>query len=86
MTDAARASHSPAGYGAPAAVLRFLGSFVVGGVFALGLFGVAPEPALAMVLIVEMANILSIAGVGAISLWAQGIALRDLRAAKDAQR
>ena len=62
--------------------LRFIGSFVVGGVFALGLFGVAPEPALAMVLVVEMANILSIAGVGAISLWAQGVALRDLRAAK----
>ena len=62
--------------------LRFIGSFVVGGVLALGLFGVAPEPALAMVLVIEMANILSIASVGAFSLWTQGVALRDLRAAK----
>lgn len=61
--------------------LRFIGSFVVGGVFALGLFGVAPEPALAMVLIVEAMNVLSVAAVGAFSLWAQGVALSDVRAA-----
>ena len=66
--------------------LRFIGSFVVGGVFALGLFSVTPEPTLAMLMIVEMANILSIAGVGAISPWAQCIVLRDLRAAKGARR
>lgn len=61
--------------------IRFIGSFVIGGVFALGLFGVAPEPALAMALIVEMTTLLSVAAVGAVSLWAQGVALRDLRAA-----
>ena len=61
--------------------LRFVGSFVVGGVFALGLFDVAAEPALAMVLIVEAANLLSIAAVGAIALWAQGVALGDIRRA-----
>lgn len=61
--------------------LRFVGSFVVGGVFALGLFGVGPEPALAMVMVVEAANLLSIALVGAVSLWTQGVALRDLREA-----
>lgn len=55
--------------------LRFAGSFLVGGVFALGLFGVAPEPALAMVLIVETMNVLSVAAVGAGSLWMQGVAL-----------
>ncbi len=59
--------------------LRFVGSFVVGGVFALGLFGVAPEPALAMVLMVETMNLLCVAAVGALSLWAQGVALSDVR-------
>lgn len=62
--------------------LRFIGSFVVGGVFALGLFGVAPEPALAMVLVVEMAHILSVAGVGAPSRCG----LRAWRCATCAQR
>ena len=59
--------------------LRFVGSFVVGGVFALGLFGVQPEPALAMVLLVEMVGILCVAAVGALALWAQGVALSELR-------
>jgi len=59
--------------------LRFVGSFVVGGVFALGLFGVRPEPALAMVLLVEMVGILCVAAVGALALWAQGVALSELR-------
>lgn len=62
--------------------IRFIGSFVIGGVFALGLFGVAAEPALAMVLIVETASLLSVAVVGAISLSAQGVALGDLREAR----
>ena len=61
--------------------LRFVGSFVIGGVFALGLFGVGAEPALAMVLIVETASLLSVAAIGTLSLWAQGVALGDLRAA-----
>ena len=60
--------------------LRLLGSFVIGGVFALGLFGVRPEQALAMVLIVEAASLLSVAVTGALSLWSQGIALADVRA------
>lgn len=60
--------------------LRLLGSFVIGGVFALGLFGVAPEPALAMVLMVEAATLLSVGVSGALSLWSQGIALADVRA------
>ena len=62
--------------------LRFVGSFVIGGVFALGLFGVGAEPALAMMLIVETASLLSVAAIGTLSLWAQGVALGDLRAAK----
>lgn len=61
--------------------VRFVGSFVVGGVFSLGLFGVPAEPALAMVLMVEMSNLLGVAGVGALSLWAQGVSLAELRGA-----
>lgn len=59
--------------------LRFVGSFIVGGVFVLGLFGVAPEAALTMVLVVEATSLLSVALVGAVALWAQGVALRELR-------
>ena len=62
--------------------IRVMGSFVIGGVFALGLFGVGPEQALVMVLMVEAANLLSVAAVGAISLWVQGVALGDVRQAK----
>ena len=60
---------------------RVAGSFVIGAVFALGLFDVPPEPALAMALIVEAANLLSVACVGAFSLWRQGVALADVRMA-----
>jgi hypothetical protein len=60
---------------------RVAGSFVLGAIFALGLFGIPEEQALAMVLIVEAANLLSVAGVGALSLWRQGVALSELRAA-----
>ncbi len=60
-------------------LLRFIGSFVVGGVFALGLFGVNAEQALVMVLMVEASNLLSISVVGAISMWANGVALADAR-------
>jgi glycosyltransferase 2 family protein len=58
---------------------RIAGSFVIGAVFALRLFGVGEEQALAMVLVVEAANLLSVAGVGAFALWRQGVALADLR-------
>ena len=60
---------------------RIAGGFFIGVVFALGLFGVAEEPALAMALIVWGASMLSIAGIGAFALWWQGVALSDLRAA-----
>jgi uncharacterized membrane protein YbhN (UPF0104 family) len=61
---------------------RVAGSFVIGAIFALELFGVAEEQALAMVLIVEASSLLSVAGVGALSLWRQGVALGELRAAE----
>ncbi len=60
---------------------RITGSFVIGGIFALGLFGVSEERALAMVLVVQGASLLSVAGIGTLALWRQGIALSELRAA-----
>jgi glycosyltransferase 2 family protein len=61
--------------------LRLAGGFVVGAVFVLSLFGVPEEEALAMSLVVQAANFLSVAGVGALALWLQGLALRDVRQA-----
>ena len=58
---------------------RVAGSFVIGGVVALGLFGVEEEQALAMVLIVEASSLLSIALIGSLSLWWQGLELGELR-------
>lgn len=60
--------------------LRMMGGFMVGAIFVLGLFGVGPEPALAMVLSIQAANLLSVAGVGALALWRQGVALAEVRA------
>lgn len=63
---------------------RILGSFIVAAIFALGLFGVAEPTALAMVLVAQGASLLSVAVVGALALWRQGVALADLRAAQRA--
>ena len=63
--------------------LRFIGSFVIGGVFALGLFGVGAEQALAMVLLVEASSLLSVAVIGAITLWTQGVALAAVTRAQE---
>jgi glycosyltransferase 2 family protein len=60
---------------------RIAGSFIVGGIFALGLFGVSEERALAMVLVVQGATMLSVACIGTLTLWQQGVALSDVRAA-----
>ncbi|MDF1587345.1 lysylphosphatidylglycerol synthase transmembrane domain-containing protein [Marinimicrococcus flavescens] len=56
---------------------RAAGSFLLGAVFALGLLGVAEEQALAMALAVEGTNLLSIALIGALALWQQGVALAE---------
>ncbi|HUF79961.1 MAG TPA: lysylphosphatidylglycerol synthase transmembrane domain-containing protein [Burkholderiales bacterium] len=63
---------------------RIPGSFIVAAIFALGLFGVAEATALAMVLLVQGGSILSVAAVGALALWRQGVALADLRTAQKA--
>ena len=60
---------------------RITGSFVIGGIFALGLFGVSEERALAMLLVVQGASLLSVASIGAFALWRQGVALSELRTA-----
>ncbi len=64
---------------------RIAGSFIIGAVFALGLFGIVQEQALAMVLVVEASNLLAVAAVGAVSLWWQGVALGELRKAAKAE-
>ncbi len=58
---------------------RIPGGFLVGGIFALDLIGVAEEPALAMVLVVQFSSILAISAVGAFALWRSGVTLDDLR-------
>ncbi|MCC6194366.1 MAG: hypothetical protein IT518_07850, partial [Burkholderiales bacterium] len=57
------------------------GSFIIGAIFALGLFGVPETSALAQVLVVQAASVISVALIGALALWRQGVALADLRAA-----
>ena len=59
--------------------VRIAGGFIIGAVFALTLLGVPEEEALAMSLIVQMSTLLSVASVGALALWLQGIALADVR-------
>lgn len=60
-------------------VVRVAGTFAIGAIFVLGLFGVSEEMALAMVLVVQAASILTIAIIGAFALWRQGVALSELR-------
>ena len=58
-----------------------LGGFTIGAVIALGLFGVPKEEALAMALIVQGSTLFTVASLGGIVLWLQGIGTADLRAA-----
>lgn len=61
---------------------RIPGGFFIGAIFALGLLGVAEEQAVAMAVVVQFASLLTVASVGALALWVQGIALGDLRLAR----
>lgn len=63
---------------------RLAGGFIVAAVFALGLFGVEPEPALAMTLVVQVSSLATVAGTGAFALWRHGLVLDDLRRLKEA--
>ena len=60
-------------------VARLAGGFIIGAIFALGLFGVDEERALAMVLAVQLTSVLCVAAIGALALWRNGIALGELR-------
>ncbi len=62
-----------------AGTLRIVGGFTAAGVFALGLFDVAVEQALAIALVVEAANHLTVAVVGGICFAVEGISLSDVR-------
>lgn len=62
---------------------RGAGGFVIGAIFALGLFGVSEETALAMVLAVQISSLLSVAAIGACALWRNGVALGDLRGLRE---
>lgn len=63
---------------------RIPGGFFLGAIFALDLLGVAEAQALAMVLAVQFATMLTVAGVGALALWRNGVALNELRPARGA--
>jgi hypothetical protein len=66
--------------------VHMVAGFTVGAVFALGLFGIAEEQALAMVLTVQISALLTTATTGALALWLQGVALGDLRLAGEEAR
>jgi len=61
---------------------RIPGGFFFGAIFALDLLGVPEEKALAMVLLVQLASMLTVSSVGAFALWRSGMALDDLRLVK----
>ncbi|MCH8926755.1 MAG: flippase-like domain-containing protein, partial [Proteobacteria bacterium] len=61
---------------------RIPGGFFIGAIFALDLLGVAEEPALAMVLVVQFSSMLTIACLGALALWRNGMTLGKLRLAE----
>ena len=62
-----------------AGTLRIVGAFTAAGVFARGLFDVAVEQALAIALVVEAANHLTVAVVGGICFAVEGISRSDVR-------
>jgi len=57
---------------------RVPGGFIIGAVFALGLFGVGEERAVAMVTVVVTSSMLAVGVVGAFTLWRHGVALGEL--------
>lgn len=64
---------------------RIAGGFIVGAVFALGLFGVEAERAVAMTVVVQVASIATVAAIGAFALWRHGFTLADVRRAEVAE-
>ncbi len=63
-------------------LVQIPGGFFFGAIFALDLLGVVEEQALAMVLLVQFSSTLTVASIGALALWWNGVALGDLQIAK----
>lgn len=61
---------------------RIPGGFLIGAIFALDLLGVPDEQALAMVLLVNVSSLLTVASIGAFALWRSGIALDEVHVSK----
>lgn len=59
---------------------RLTAGFTVGAVFVLGLLGLSEEQALAMVLTVQVASMLTVTVAGAPALWLRGVSYKELRA------
>lgn len=68
-----------------AGMLKIVGGFTAGTIFALELLGVEVETALAMVLIVQGTTIVTVASCGAAALWRQGLSMSMLRGARREQ-
>ncbi len=62
-------------------IARIPGGYFVGTIFALGMFGVGEEQAVAIVLVAQASTILAVSVVGVIALWKNGITIADLRGA-----
>jgi uncharacterized protein (TIRG00374 family) len=62
---------------------RLTAGFTVGAVFVLGLLGLSEEQALAMVLIVQVASLLTMTVTGAPALWLRGVTLGELRTVEE---
>ena len=58
----------------------FIGSFQLGCVLGLRIFGVAESPALAYSIIVHLTQFVGVIGAGLYSLWAENISLREVEA------
>ncbi len=63
---------------------RIPGGFVFGGIYALDLLGVGKEEALAMVVTVQVASLVTVVVIGALALWRNGLSLAHLRTRKEA--
>ena len=60
----------------------FIGSFQLGCVLGLRIFGVKESPALAFSLIVHLSQFVGVIGAGLYSLWVEGISFREVEAAE----
>lgn len=62
-----------------ASTLKIVGGFIAGAIFLLEGFGVGPETALAMALIVRGMSFLTVVSIGVLALWLEGVGIAELR-------